>query len=71
MHLETYNVEQTIMLGKHLAGIIEDNTCIYLIGEMASGKTQFTRGIAQGLGLESQVCSPTFAIIKCFANLKP
>lgn len=68
MQVTTENVKETIRLGKLLAGVIEDNTCIYLIGEMASGKTQFTRGIAEGLGLESQVCSPTFAIINRYEN---
>lgn len=66
MKITTYCAEQTMKLGETLAGIMENSTCIYLIGEMASGKTQFTRGIARGLGLESQVCSPTFAIINTY-----
>lgn len=68
MQIRTENVNETIRIGRLLAGIMEDNTCIYLIGEMASGKTHFARGVAEGLGLGSQVCSPTFAIINRYEN---
>lgn len=37
---------------------------IALIGELGAGKTQFTRGLAQGLGVDSaQVASPTFVLV--------
>lgn len=37
---------------------------IGLIGNLGSGKTTFTQGFAQGLGIRTKVTSPTFLIIK-------
>ena len=38
-----------------------------LIGDVGTGKTTFTRGLAQGLGLEQPVTSPSFTISKTYA----
>ena len=32
------------------------------------GKTAFTRGIAEGMGLDAQVSSPTFAIVNVYSG---
>jgi tRNA threonylcarbamoyladenosine biosynthesis protein TsaE len=37
---------------------------ICLDGELGSGKTVFTKGLANALGIEESVTSPTFTIIK-------
>ena len=37
---------------------------IGLNGELGSGKTMFTKGIANALGIEETITSPTFTIIK-------
>lgn len=42
---------------------------IYLLeGEMGAGKTQFAKGIAQGLGIESTVNSPSYNLVKEYSN---
>ncbi len=40
------------------------NMIICLDGELGSGKTVFTKGIANGLGVKESITSPTFSIIK-------
>ena len=37
---------------------------ICLIGDLGSGKTVFTKGFASALGIEENITSPTFNIIK-------
>ena len=41
-----------------------ENMIICLDGELGSGKTVFTKGIANALGIEESITSPTFTIIK-------
>lgn len=35
-----------------------------LVGQLGAGKTAFTQGLAAGLGVEQQVNSPTFVLLK-------
>ena len=37
-----------------------------LVGDLGVGKTVFTQGIAQGLGIEEPICSPTFTIVQVY-----
>ncbi|MGN8914416.1 tRNA (adenosine(37)-N6)-threonylcarbamoyltransferase complex ATPase subunit type 1 TsaE [Anaerofustis butyriciformans] len=63
MNLVTKNDIETTKLGENIGKLLKDNTIVYLIGEMASGKTQLSKGIAQSLGLISEFSSPTYTII--------
>lgn len=42
-----------------------------LEGDLGAGKTVFAKGIAEGLGIEEDVDSPTFTIIKEYAGRLP
>lgn len=58
--------EETIALGKEFADtyLKEDKPIVLaLSGELGAGKTQFTKGIAQSLGVKEIVNSPTYTII--------
>ena len=50
-------------LGKnlHIPRVIE------LVGDVGAGKTTFTRGLAEGLGVAEPVTSPSFTISKRYA----
>ncbi len=64
--------EQTFALGVHLGQVLQSGNFIGLIGELGAGKTQFTRGVAQGAGVPSdQVASPTFAIVYPYVGRLP
>lgn len=46
-------------------------TLLALSGDLGAGKTTFVQGIAQALGVEEQVTSPTFVIMKIYPVGKP
>ena len=47
------------------------NMVICLNGELGSGKTVFVKGFAQALGIEENVTSPTFNIVKEYDSGEP
>ena len=55
---------ETIELAQNIETEKFPNMVICLNGELGSGKTVFTKGIANGLGIEESITSPTFTIIK-------
>lgn len=59
----TDSPEDSMKLGREMAGFIELGDVISLSGELAAGKTTFTKGLAQGLGYEGPVTSPTFTLV--------
>lgn len=66
MIYETYSAEETQELGKQLAQQLQPGSVCALIGDLGVGKTVFTQGIAQGLGITEPVCSPTFTILQVY-----
>lgn len=58
------NEAETIKVGKKFGELLEKGTVITLEGDLGAGKTSFTKGIAEGLGVKRVVTSPTFTIIK-------
>ena len=60
--------EDTKRLAQRLALMLRANDCLALIGNFGSGKTTFTKGLADGLGVRKKnyVCSPSFVILKIY-----
>ena len=58
------NEMETIELAQNLESEKFENMVICLDGELGSGKTVFTKGFANALGIRENVTSPTFNIIK-------
>ena len=60
------SVTDTIDFGKRLGRILQRGDIIALSGELGSGKTVLTKGIADGLGVKSAryVNSPSFVVPK-------
>jgi tRNA threonylcarbamoyladenosine biosynthesis protein TsaE len=54
---------ETEEIGRRLARGLRAGSVLALQGELGSGKTQLTKGVAVGLGSPSEVTSPTFTII--------
>ena len=42
-----------------------------MYGDLGAGKTAFVQGLAQGLGIEEPVTSPTFTIVNCYEGRLP
>lgn len=60
----TTTAVQTKKLGGLLAEELRGGEIICLSGDLGAGKTTFTQGLLQGLGISGPYTSPTFAIIK-------
>lgn len=62
--ITTHSEKETLELAQNFESEKFPNMIICLNGELGSGKTMFTKGIANGLGIEETITSPTFTIIK-------
>ncbi|MBQ2070264.1 MAG: tRNA (adenosine(37)-N6)-threonylcarbamoyltransferase complex ATPase subunit type 1 TsaE, partial [Bacilli bacterium] len=58
--------EQTRALGEALAQKLFPGSVVLLEGDLGAGKTTLVGGVAKGLGVEGDVISPTFNIMKCY-----
>jgi tRNA threonylcarbamoyladenosine biosynthesis protein TsaE len=54
---------ETIAFAREMALRLRPGSVIALNGELGSGKTQFVKGLASGLGFAGEVTSPTFTLI--------
>ena len=70
MIIELKNLEDTEKLAKIVANSIENNLILMLNGDLAAGKTTFTKYLAEYLGVKDVVNSPTFNIMKEYSSLK-
>lgn len=61
---ETFSPEETLAFGEELGKKAKPGQVYTLIGDLGVGKTVLTQGIAQGLGIEEPICSPTFTIVQ-------
>ena len=62
--IKVNNLEETIALGNRLGLLLQPNMLLTLSGDLVAGKTTFTKGIGQGLGISKVINSPTFTILK-------
>ncbi len=63
---ETNTPEETFALGKKLGQKSISGQVYTLIGDLGVGKTVFTQGFAEGLGVDGPVNSPTFTILQVY-----
>ncbi|QLC21572.1 tRNA (adenosine(37)-N6)-threonylcarbamoyltransferase complex ATPase subunit type 1 TsaE [Parasphingopyxis sp. CP4] len=56
--------EATVAFGASIAPTLRQGDAVALFGDLGAGKTTLARGILQGLGLNSEAPSPTFAIVQ-------
>lgn len=59
----TNSSDETIALGKLIGKKLAPGDMLALLGDLGAGKTTFTRGLAEGLGVDADVHSPTFVLI--------
>jgi tRNA threonylcarbamoyladenosine biosynthesis protein TsaE len=61
--------EQTHALAAALGGVLEAGDLLVLTGELGAGKTTFTQGLGEGLGVRAGIISPTFVLVRIHPNL--
>lgn len=60
----THSTEETFEMGRRLGERLRGRATILLTGDLGSGKTVFTKGVAAGLGIDpAEVTSPSFTLI--------
>lgn len=71
MTFVTHSAEETIQLGKKIGSMLQPGAIIAMEGNLAVGKTTITKGIAESLGIEETITSPTFTLISEYAGKMP
>ena len=64
--IESFSAEETLDLGRKMGQMAQPGEVYTLVGDLGVGKTVFTQGIAEGLGITESVCSPTFTIVQVY-----
>ena len=67
----TQDPQETIQLGEHFATFVEKGDVFSFVGELASGKTTFIKGILKGLKFDKPVTSPTFTLVNEYNAIFP
>jgi tRNA threonylcarbamoyladenosine biosynthesis protein TsaE len=62
--------EETRALGRELGLALPENAVVGLSGDLGAGKTEFVKGIAEGLGITDSVTSPTFSLVHEYRNAR-
>jgi tRNA threonylcarbamoyladenosine biosynthesis protein TsaE len=71
MMYETYSEAETLAIGKKLGEEAKAGQIYCLNGDLGVGKTVFTKGFAQGLGITEHITSPTFTIVNVYEGRLP
>ncbi len=58
----------TRAVGRKLAATLRPGDVVVLAGGLGAGKTTFTSGVAAGLGVEEQVVSPSFVLVRQYRS---
>jgi len=59
----SHSAAQTYRLGVRMALLLQPGDVLLLAGEFGAGKTTFIQGVAEGLGVDGPVASPSFTLI--------
>ena len=68
MFIEVKSENEMKDLGAKIGTLLKGGEIIELIGDVGSGKTTLTKGIAVGLGIDEYVQSPSFSINRTYVG---
>jgi tRNA threonylcarbamoyladenosine biosynthesis protein TsaE len=63
--------KETESVGEALGAQLRAGDVVVLTGDLGTGKTTFTKGLARGLGVTDRVTSPTFTIVQEYDGRVP
>ncbi|NIO04899.1 MAG: tRNA (adenosine(37)-N6)-threonylcarbamoyltransferase complex ATPase subunit type 1 TsaE [Proteobacteria bacterium] len=71
--IDSHSAAETRRVGRLLGQFLKPGSLVALSGELGSGKTQFIKGLASGLGVDKnyQVTSPSFVLINEYPGRIP
>lgn len=58
--------QEMLTFGEDFANQLKAGDTVFLYGELGSGKTTFTKGLAKGLGIDARIISPTFVLKRSY-----
>jgi len=64
----TASALETRDLAAALAELARPSDLLVLVGDLGAGKTAFTQGFGRGLGIDEQITSPTFALVRSYTG---
>lgn len=65
------SIEEMNNLGIRLGKLLKKGMVVTLQGDLAAGKTTFSKGIGIGLGVNQIINSPTYTIVKIYQGTIP
>ena len=71
LSLVSHSPEQTQRLGRRLGKLAQAGDVFLLTGNLGSGKTCLTQGIAWGLGVKEYAFSPSFVLVREYYGRLP
>jgi tRNA threonylcarbamoyladenosine biosynthesis protein TsaE len=71
LDIVSHSLAQTQRLGTRLGKLLRGGELLLLDGDLGTGKTTLTQGIAEGLGVQEVVSSPTFTLLKEYTGRLP
>lgn len=67
----TKSVDDTKAMAAEVAPLLRPADLLVLAGDLGTGKTAFTQGLARGLGVAEPVTSPAFVLVRSYAGRLP
>lgn len=67
----TRSEKETMSIAETIANLLQRGDVLTLEGNLGTGKTTFTKGLAKGLQIKRAVTSPTFTIVKEYTGTLP
>lgn len=64
LEVKVNSARETQKIAEEMAPLLQRQDVILLDGDLGAGKTTFTKGLAEGLGIHRNIKSPTFTIIR-------
>jgi tRNA threonylcarbamoyladenosine biosynthesis protein TsaE len=73
MVFQTSNTSETIRMGRRFGRLLQPGDVVALVGDLGTGKTQFIKGLAEGVGVgkATYVSSPSFTLINEYPGRIP
>ncbi|HHE40663.1 MAG TPA: tRNA (adenosine(37)-N6)-threonylcarbamoyltransferase complex ATPase subunit type 1 TsaE, partial [Candidatus Cloacimonetes bacterium] len=66
LEITSTSEKETSRIARDFANLLKGGDVVALIGELGSGKTFFVKKIAEELGFDGYVSSPTFTILNIY-----